>query len=64
VKRWALAYCKDLVGRVRTKYTSFAGAQGATQLDGDRLIQEAVREFEQLEKEIAASAYPMSFLVG
>lgn len=64
VKRWALAYCKDLVGRVRTKYGSFSGAQGPTQLDGDRLLQEAAREFEQLEKEISASAYPMGFIVG
>lgn len=64
VKRWALAYSKQQVARVRTKYAEFPGAQGSTQLDGDRLFAEAEKELEKLEDEIYKSAYPMGFVVG
>lgn len=64
VKRYALALAKKDLARIRSKYTEFPGAQGMTQLDSARLFQEADQEMEQLEKEIAASGYPMGFLVG
>ena len=64
VKRFALACAKKDLARNRTKYAEFPGAQGMTTLDGQQLFQEADKEFELLEKEIFASAYPMGFRVG
>lgn len=64
VKRYALACAKQDLGRVRTRYTEFAGAQGMTQMDGDKLLAEATQELEVLDKEIALSAFPMGFTAG
>lgn len=39
----ALAYAKDMLGRIRSKYQNLPGPQGGMQLDGQQLVQE-VRE--------------------
>ncbi len=64
VKRYALAKAKlDLV-ETRGKYSEFPGAQGPTNLNWPRLLEEANKEIELLEKEISQSAYPMGFMHG
>lgn len=37
----ALTYAKEVIGRIRSKYQSVPGAQGAVAMDGSTLIQEA-----------------------
>ena len=37
----ALTYAKEIIGRIRSKYQSVPGAQGAVAMDGSTLIQEA-----------------------
>lgn len=37
----ALTYAKEILGRIRSKYQSVPGAQGAVAMDGSTLIQEA-----------------------
>jgi len=64
VKRYALAWAKRDVGRIRSRYASYPGAQGQTELDGDKLLEEAKEEMELLDKEIAWSAMPSGFLTG
>lgn len=64
VKRYALAKAKNDLGRIRSKYNEYPGAQGPVTLDGERLMQEAAEEIKQLEIEIAASAYPIGFIHG
>jgi len=64
VKRYALTYAKQQLGRNRSKYGEFAGAQGPATLDSDRLFNEAAAELEVLEKEISLSAFPMGFRAG
>ena len=64
VKRWALAWAKLDLGRVRSKYDSFPTAQGNATLDGERLLEEGNAAMEILEEEIALSGFPMGFLVG
>jgi hypothetical protein len=64
VKRYALAQAKQKLGVVRSKYDSYATAQGQTSLDGARLIQEAEAQLQLLEDEIAQSGFPMGLLVG
>jgi hypothetical protein len=64
IKRFALALAKNYVGRVRSKYESFPTAQGSSSMDGSTLLQESQAEMEQLEQEIADSAFPMGFQTG
>ena len=64
VKRYALAWTKRTVGRIRSKYDGFPSAQGQAQLDGRELLEESREEMSELEEEIAASAMPMHFIAG
>lgn len=64
LKRYALAKAKEDLGRIRSKYDSYPTAQGTTSLDGERLLEEAQRDIEALDEEIALSAFPIPFLVG
>jgi hypothetical protein len=64
LKRYALAWAKHDLGRVRSKYDSFPTAQGNATLDGDKLLEEARTEMEALDEELALSGFPMGFLVG
>jgi hypothetical protein len=62
--RWVKAKCKEIVGRVRSKYDSLPGAGGPVALDGQRLIEESKEEFERLNVEIFASQGPDTPIVG
>lgn len=64
VKRYALMWVKQLVGRVRSKYESLPSAQGSVTMDGAALLDESRTEKELLEEEISQSAYPMHFFTG
>jgi hypothetical protein len=41
IQEGALTYAKEMLGRIRSKYQSVPGAQGAVAMDGATLIQEA-----------------------
>lgn len=41
IQEGALTYAKEVLGRIRSKYQSVPGAQGAVAMDGSTLIQEA-----------------------
>lgn len=62
--RYLLAKCKEIIGRIRSKYDSMPSAGGVVTLDGKSLLEEAKIEMEQCEKEIFASAGPDEPLVG
>jgi len=62
--RYLLAKCKEIIGRIRSKYDSMPSAGGVVTLDGKSLLEEAKLEMEQLEKEIFASQGPDDVLVG
>lgn len=62
--RWVRSKCKEIVGRVRSKYDSLPGAGGPVSLDGKELLAEAKEELEKLEAEIFASQGPDGFMVG
>jgi hypothetical protein len=64
VKRMALAFAKEFVGRVRSKYEAYPGAQGAAVVDGRDLLAEAAQEKEGLMEEIAQSGFPLGFMIG
>jgi hypothetical protein len=64
IKRYALAWAKLIVGRIRSKFDSFPTAQGSAGLDGLTLIEEGKSEIDKLEEEISDSAMPMHFIAG
>jgi hypothetical protein len=41
IQEGALTYAKEILGRIRSKYQSVPGAQGAVAMDGQALLQEA-----------------------
>ena len=64
VKRYALAWAKLDLGRIRSKYDQYPTAQGSTGLDGGVLIGEGQAEIDALNEELADSAMPTGFLTG
>jgi hypothetical protein len=62
LKRYALARAKEDLGRIRSKYDAFPTAQGSNTLDGKDLLEEAAREIEALDEELALSGFPMGFM--
>jgi len=64
IRRYALAFAMIDLGMVRAKYSSFPGAQGDMQLNGESLIQQGNDMLEKLNEEIMLSGYPMKFSTG
>ena len=67
IQDYALALGKYTVGEARSKFSTIAGPQGGTSLNGDTLKQEAQAEMERLEQEVktqTAGGQGYSFLIG
>jgi len=64
IKKYALACAKRDLGRIRSKYDGFQGAQGQQSMDGSVLLDEARDAIEKLDEEIILAGYPMLFLTG
>jgi hypothetical protein len=62
--RWVRAKCKEIIGRIRSKYDTLPAAGGPIALDGKDLLAEAKAEYEILDKEIFWSQGPDSVLIG
>lgn len=52
LKDYALAVAKMMIGEARSKFSTIAGPQGGTTLNGDALKSEAMAEMEKLEEDI------------
>jgi len=64
IHKYSLAWAKEILGRVRSKYGSVPGPSGEMQLDGATLLSEAQQEKEKLETEIISISEPLGFIVG
>jgi len=64
VRRHMLANAKILVGRIRSKYAGFPGAQGERQLDGRDILSEGQEEMRTLDEDIIKAGMPMPFITG
>lgn len=64
VYRYIKAKCKEIVGRVRSKYDSMPAAGGSVTMDGKDLIAEAKEELLELDKDIWGSQGPDMMVVG
>lgn len=61
VRRYALAWAKQDLGMIYSKYSTWPTAQGNVSLNGDQLMSQAKAEMDKLEDEIYESAKPMAF---
>lgn len=67
IKDYTLASCKYMLGEARSKYSTIAGPQGGSTLNGDALKAEAQAEMEKLDNEVAtqmAGGVGLSWLIG
>ena len=55
IKDYTLASCKYMLGEARSKFATIAGPQGGSTLNGDSLKNEAMKEIEKLEADVALS---------
>ena len=65
ILRYARARAKEMLGRIRGKYTDgWPGAGGKVMMDGDTLLVESQAEIEQLNEEVMGLSDPVPFLTG
>lgn len=64
IRRYALSWAKEQLGRIRSKFGSVPGPTGEMQLDGASLISEAQQERQQLEESLIGRSEPLGFLTG
>ena len=67
IRDYTLAICKVMLGEARGKFSTIAGPQGGTTLNGADLKQMGVAEMESLELEInnfSEGGTPHSFVIG
>jgi len=67
LKDYAFAKAKFMLGEARSKFSTIAGPQGGTSLNGDNLKSEAQAELEKLEEDLktyAEGGTPLGFIIG
>lgn len=67
IQEYALALCKYMLGEARSKFSTIAGPQGGTSLNGDSLKAEAQQEMEKLESDLrnyVDGSDPLTFIIG
>jgi hypothetical protein len=67
IKDYTLAICKGILGEARSKFSTIAGPQGGTQLNGGDLKSASKEEIEKLDKELetfVTGGTPMTFIIG
>jgi len=64
IRKYALAWSKEMLGRVRSKFASVPGPTGELSLDGPQLLSEAQQEKEALDLEIITKSPPLGFTTG
>jgi hypothetical protein len=67
LQEYAYSFAKRILGEAREKFTSIAGPQGGTTLNGASLKSEAQTEMELLEqqlKDYVDGSYPLTWIIG
>ena len=64
IRKYALTWAKEQLGRIRSKYASVPGPTGEMQLDGQQLIQEAKEERAALDESVILRGPPLTFDIG
>ncbi|MFW6028961.1 MAG: hypothetical protein ACOCRO_01765 [Halanaerobiales bacterium] len=64
IRKYALTWAKEQLGRIRSKFASVPGPTGEMQLDGQQLITEAQQERESLDQSVIQRGPPLTFDIG
>jgi hypothetical protein len=67
LQEYAYSFCKLILGEARSKFSTIAGPQGGTQLNGETLKQEAQAEMQKLEEDLknyVDGSMPLSWVIG
>lgn len=64
IHKYSLAWAKEFLGRIRSKFGSVPGPTGEMQLDGPTLLSEAQQERQSLEESVMLRGEPLGFSVG
>ena len=67
IRDYTLAVNKVMLGEARSKFSTIAGPQGGTTLNGNDLKQQGMQEMEKLDAEIGLyqeGGTPHSFVIG
>jgi hypothetical protein len=67
LQEYALAFAKTILGQARGKFSSLAGPQGGTQLNGAALMAEGQAEMDKLEldlKNYVDGSQPLTWVIG
>lgn len=64
IREYALAEAKEVVGRMRSKFSGYPTAEGERNLDGDQLLAESSEMKQQLNEMIERRAFGTGFYVG
>ena len=67
LQEYALAFAKSILGQARGKFSTIAGPQSGTQLNGTALLQEAQAEMAQLEEDLKRyvdGSTPLTWVTG
>jgi hypothetical protein len=67
IQDYSLALAKYTLGEARSKFSTIAGPQGGTSLNGDSLKAEAQVEIDKLDEELrnyVDGSDPLSFIIG
>jgi hypothetical protein len=67
IQEWAYSFCKRIIGEAREKFSTIAGPQGGTTLNGTALKAEAQAEMEKLEEDLknyVDGSQPLTWITG
>jgi hypothetical protein len=67
LQEYALAFCKGILGQARGKFSTLAGPQGGTQLNGAALLAESQAEMQKLEEDLKNyidGSNPLTWITG
>jgi hypothetical protein len=67
LQEYALAFAKSILGQARGKFSSLAGPQGGTTLNGAALMAESAAEMAQLEEDLknyVDGSQPLTWVIG
>lgn len=64
IRKYALAWAKQMLGQIRSKFSSVPGPTGEISLKGSELISEGKEEQEKLEMDLIKRSEPLGFITG
>ncbi len=64
IRKYALAWAKQMLGQIRSKFASVPGPTGEVSIKGDALIQEGKDEEEKLVLDLIKRSEPLGFIMG